>query len=177
MPRKTVAGHWQDPLVQSRLGGWMRAAAGVDEARNLKVIRFGDNMREVADTDGDKVEVQARFGASCNTYPVNELAATVDQIGDAEVDGLCAEYDDLYEVVPELRPGGERRESLRDAARIELGLRAFLGELGLDGLRGHVPGPRRAQAAAGHRRPAPDGRRLRLRRRRATGRRRCWCAW
>jgi L-arabinose isomerase len=108
----------------------MRAAAGVHEARDLRVIRFGDNMREVADTDGDKVEVQARFGTSCNTYPVNELAAVVDEVADAEVDGLCAEYDDLYDVVPELRPGGERRESLRDAARIELGLRAFLGELG-----------------------------------------------
>jgi L-arabinose isomerase len=130
MPRKTIAGHWQDPAVQWRIGAWMRAAAGAHEARRLKVIRFGDNMREVADTDGDKVEVQARFGTSCNTYPVNELAAVVDEVADAEVDGLCAEYDDLYDVVPELRPGGERRESLRDAARIELGLRAFLGELG-----------------------------------------------
>ena len=130
LPRKTIAGHWQDAAVQGRIGSWMRAAAGVHEARNLKVIRFGDNMREVADTDGDKVEVQIRFGAACNTYPINELAATVDAIGDAEVDRLCAEYDETYEVVPELRSGGERRESLRDAARIELGLRAFLGELG-----------------------------------------------
>jgi L-arabinose isomerase len=130
MPRKTVAGHWQDPSVQSRIGGWMRAAAGLSEARGLKVIRFGDNMREVADTDGDKVEVQARFGAACNTYPVNELAAVVDEVADADVERLCGEYDDLYDVVPELRAGGERRESLRDAARIELGLRAFLGEQG-----------------------------------------------
>ncbi len=130
MPRKTVAGHWQDPLVQRRIGAWTRAAAGAHEARTLRVIRFGDNMREVADTDGDKVELEVRFGTSCNTYPVNELAAVVDQQSDAEVDALCAEYDDLYEVVPQLRPGGERRASLRDAARIELGLRAFLGELG-----------------------------------------------
>lgn len=130
LPRKTIAGHWQDPAVQGRIGSWMRAAAGVHEARNLKCIRFGDNMREVADTDGDKVEVQARFGTSCNTYPVNELAATVDQMADADVDRLCAEYDERYDVVPELRPGGDRRGSLRDAARIELGLRAFLGELG-----------------------------------------------
>jgi L-arabinose isomerase len=130
MPRKTVAGHWQEPTVQGRIGSWMRAAAGVHEARNLKVIRFGDNMREVADTDGDKVEVQARLGASCNTYPVNELAATVDAVADADVERLCSEYDELYDVVPELRPGGERRESMRDAARIELGLRAVLGELG-----------------------------------------------
>jgi len=130
VPRKTVAGHWQDPLVQSRIGGWTRAAAGVHEARTLKVVRFGDNMREVADTDGDKVEVQARFGASCNTHPINELAEVVDQVTDGEADRLCAEYDDLYDVVPELRLGGERRESLRDAARIELGLRAFLGDVG-----------------------------------------------
>ena len=130
MPRKTIAGHWQDPAVQARMGSWMRAAAGVHEARMLRCIRFGDNMREVADTDGDKVEVEARLGASCNTYPVNELAAAVEQQSDADVDVLCAEYDDLYDVVPELRVGGDRRESLRDAARIELGLRAFLGELG-----------------------------------------------
>jgi len=130
MPRKTIAGHWQDPAVQGRIGSWMRAAAGVHEARNLRCIRFGDNMREVADTDGDKVEVQVRLGASCNTYPINELVATVDAVGEAEVDRLCAEYDETYEVVPELGPGGDRRASLRDAARIELGLRAFLGELG-----------------------------------------------
>ncbi len=129
MPRKIVAGHWQDPAVQGRIGAWMRAAAGAHEAHNLRVIRFGDNMREVADTDGDKVEVQARFGTSCNTYPVNELVKVVDQMADADVDRLCAEYDELYDVVPDLRPDGERRESLRDAARIELGLRAFLGEL------------------------------------------------
>jgi L-arabinose isomerase len=130
LPRKTIAGHWQDPVVQSRIGAWMRAAAGVHEARNLKVVRFGDNMREVADTDGDKVEVQARLGASCNTYPVNELAEVVGQVADADVDRLCAEYDGLYDVVPALRPGGDRRESLRDAARIELGLRAFLTDGG-----------------------------------------------
>ena len=130
LPRKTIAGHWAEPSVQSRIGAWMRACAGAHEARNLRVIRFGDNMREVADTDGDKVEVQARFGTSCNTYPINELAAVVDQVGDAEVERLCADYDAAYAVVPELRPGGERRGSLRDAARIELGLRAFLAEHG-----------------------------------------------
>jgi L-arabinose isomerase len=130
MPRKTIAGHWQEAAVQGRIGAWARAAAGAHEARNLKVVRFGDNMREVADTDGDKVEMQARFGTACNTYPINELAGVVDEIADAEVDRLCAEYDELYDVVPELRPAGERRESLRDAARIELGLRAFLSELG-----------------------------------------------
>ncbi len=130
LPRKTIAGHWQEPTVQARIGSWMRACAGAHEARDLRVIRFGDNMREVADTDGDKVEVQARFGTSVNTYPVNELVAVVEQVGDAEVERLCAEYDEAYTVVPALRPGGERRGALRDAARIELGLRAFLAEHG-----------------------------------------------
>ena len=127
---KTVAGHWQDPAVQARIGAWARAAAGAHEARRLRVARFGDNMREVAVTEGDKVEVQARLGTAVNTYAVNDLAARVERIGDAEVDRLCAEYDDSYDVVPELRAGGERRSSLRDAARIELGLRAFLEEGG-----------------------------------------------
>jgi L-arabinose isomerase len=125
-PGKIIAGHWQDPAVQARIGAWARAAAGVHEARHLKVCRFGDNMREVAVTEGDKVEVQARLGSSVNTYPVNELADAVASIPDEEVERLCADYDEAYEVVPELRPSGERRASLRDAARIELGLRAFL---------------------------------------------------
>jgi L-arabinose isomerase len=129
-PGKVIAGHWQDPAVQARIGTWARAAAGAHEARHLKVCRFGDNMREVAVTEGDKVEVQARFGTAVNTYPINELADTVGQVADADVDRLCAEYDGAYDVVAELRPGGERRESLRDAARIELGLRAFLEEGG-----------------------------------------------
>jgi L-arabinose isomerase len=129
-PGKIIAGHWQDPAVQARIGAWTRAAAGAHEARTLKVCRFGDNMREVAVTEGDKVEVQARLGTSVNTYPINELADVVGQISDADVDRLCAEYDESYDVVASLRPGGEQRESLRDAARIELGLRAFLGEGG-----------------------------------------------
>jgi L-arabinose isomerase len=130
LARKTVAGHWQDPLVQARIGAWMRAAAGVHEARNLRMVRFGDNMRDVADTDGDKVEVQARLGISCNTYPVNELVDVIGQVADDDVERLCLEYDERYEVMAELRPGGDRRASLRDAARIELGLRAFLEDGG-----------------------------------------------
>jgi L-arabinose isomerase len=126
MPRKTIAGHWQDPSVQSRIGAWARAAAGAHEARNLKVARFGDNMRFVAVTEGDKVEVQARLGTSVNTYPINELAYAIGEIADNDVERTCTEYDEQFAMVPELAPGGDRRESLRDAARIELGLRAFL---------------------------------------------------
>jgi L-arabinose isomerase len=125
-PGKVVAGHWQDPVVQRRIGGWARAAAGAHEASHLKVCRFGDNMREVAVTEGDKVEVQARLGVSVNTYPINELVDAVAQVSDAELEHLCAEYEASYEVAPELRVGGDRRGSLREAARIELGLRAYL---------------------------------------------------
>jgi L-arabinose isomerase len=126
-PGKVVAGHWQDPAVQRRIGAWARAAAGAHEASHLKVCRFGDNMREVAVTEGDKVEVQARLGVSVNTYPVNELVEAVAQVADADVERLCAEYEAEYDVASELRAGGERRDSLREAARIELGLRAYLG--------------------------------------------------
>ena len=129
-PRKIVAGHWQDPAVRRRIGSWARAAAGAHEARYLRVARFGDNMRHVAVTEGDKVEAQARLGVSVNTYAVGDLAARVDAVGDADVERLCDEYDDAYDVVPELRPNGARRDSLRDAARIELGLRGFLEEGG-----------------------------------------------
>jgi L-arabinose isomerase len=129
-PRKTVVGHWQDPAVRRRIGAWVRAAAGLREARRLRVARFGDNMRHVADTEGDKVEVQARLGTSVNTYAVGDLVQAVDAVDAADVESLCAEYDATYDVVPDLRPAGARRDSLRDAARIELGLRRFLADGG-----------------------------------------------
>ena len=128
--RKTVAGHVADPRVLERIGTWVRAARGYAAMRTLKLARFGDNMRDVAVTEGDKVEAQLRFGVSVNTYGVNDLVAVVDQTLDAEVDKLVGEYADQYRIVPELRDGGERHESLRYAARIELGLRRFLDEGG-----------------------------------------------
>jgi L-arabinose isomerase len=124
--RKTVAGHVSDPRVVGRIGAWARAARGFAEMRTLKLARFGDNMRDVAVTEGDKVEAQLRFGVSVNTYGVNDLVTAVDATADADVDKLVAEYDDLYHLVPQLRRGAERHESLRYAARIELGLRQFL---------------------------------------------------
>jgi L-arabinose isomerase len=126
IPRKTVAGYAGDPTVAARIGDWMRAAAGWAEAQSLRVARFGDNMRHVAVTEGDKVEAQITFGISVNTYGVNDLVAEVEAVADADVDRLVAEYDELYEVADELRPGAARHESLREAARIELGLRRFL---------------------------------------------------
>jgi L-arabinose isomerase len=130
MPRKVVVGHWSQPDVQARIGGWSRAAAGLDEARRLRVVRFGDNMRDVAVTEGDKVEAEIRFGMSVNGYGITELGETLAAVSDADVERLCGEYESAYEVAGELRRGGERHESLRDAARIELGIRAFLDERG-----------------------------------------------
>ncbi|WP_194903933.1 L-arabinose isomerase [Catenulispora rubra] len=126
MPRKTVAGHVEDPAVRARVGGWARAAAGRAELRSLRLARFGDNMRDVAVTEGDKVEAQLRFGVSVNTYGVNDLVAVVDAVDDDRINGLVEEYDDVYHVAAELQPGGDRHDSLRYAARIELGLRDFL---------------------------------------------------
>jgi len=124
--RKTVVGHWEDPAVQAGVGTWTRACAAWHEAQHLRVARFGDNMREVAVTEGDKVEAQLRLGVSVNTYGINDLVAAVDEVRDADADRLMAEYEASYDLAPGLRAGGDRRGSLRDAARIELGLRAFL---------------------------------------------------
>ncbi len=124
--RKTIAGHAGDPSVTSRIGGWQRAARGWQAVKTLKLARFGDNMRDVAVTEGDKVEAQLRFGVSVNTYGVNDLVAVVDAVDIGAVDELVEVYQDSYDVAPELRVGGERHESLRYAARIEAGLREFL---------------------------------------------------
>jgi L-arabinose isomerase len=124
--RKTVVGHWRDPDVLERIGTWSRAACGWREARSLGVARFGDNMRHVAVTEGDKVEAQIRLGISVDGFGVGDLADAVRNVPETAVDGLLAEYEQQYELVPELRKDGARRESLRDAARIEAGLRAFL---------------------------------------------------
>ncbi|MGD0898755.1 MAG: L-arabinose isomerase [Thermoguttaceae bacterium] len=124
--RKVIVGHWQDAEVQDRLAAWMRAAAGLDELRHLRVARFGDNMRQVAVTEGDKVEAQIRLGVEVNGYGVGDLAGHLDAVTDAAVDRLVAEYDGQYAMSPELAAGGPRRESLRYAARAELGLRSFL---------------------------------------------------
>jgi len=124
--RKTVVGHVSDPRVAARVATWARAAAGWAATRSLKLARFGDNMRFVAVTEGDKTEAEAVFGVSVNTWGVNDLAAEVAAASPAEVGALTDEYLERYDVVPELRPGGERHQSLRDGAAIEAGLRSFL---------------------------------------------------
>ena len=126
VPRKTVVGHVSDPAVLRRIEDWERAAAGWAAARFLKLARFGDNMRFVAVTEGDKTEAEIRFGVQVNTWGVNELAEAVAAASQADIDELVALYEDSYDVVPELRRGGGRHQSLRDGAAIELGLRSFL---------------------------------------------------
>lgn len=130
LPRKAVVGHWQDPEVHERLAAWARAARGWNESRRLKVLRIGDNMRQVAVTEGDKVSAQIRFGWEVNTHGIGDLVALVNAATDAEVSALCAEYEEQYNVAPELRKGGARHQSLRDSAAIETGLRALLRETG-----------------------------------------------
>ena len=117
MPRKVIAGYWQDEDVQERLGSWMRAAVGVAFSKSLKVMRFGDNMREVAVTEGDKVEVQAKLGWQVNTWPVGKLVETMNEVTDAEIDALMDEYRASYEIAT------DNIESIRYQAREEIAMK------------------------------------------------------
>jgi len=128
--RKTVVGHVSNPVVRQQVEDWQRAAAGWTASRTLKLARFGDNMRYVAVTEGDKTEAELRFGVQVNTWGVNELVEAVDAASEADVDALVAEYEELYDVAAELRARGACHQSLRDGAAIELGLRSFLEEGG-----------------------------------------------
>jgi len=126
LERKVVVGHWQDNEVLEQINTWSRAAAGWHDWQGARFVRFGDNMRYVAVTDGDKVEAELKFGYSVNTHGVGDLVKVIGSISDKEVDVLTAEYEERYAVVPTLRKGGEQYYALRDAAKIELGLTAFL---------------------------------------------------
>ncbi len=130
LERKVVVGYWQDAEVQQQLATWMRAACGWHETQHLKVARFGDNMREVAVTEGDKVAAQVQFGYSVSGYGVGDLVDCVQQVSEREIDKLVAAYDDEYVVAESLRAGGPQRGALKEAARIELGMRAFLEDGG-----------------------------------------------
>ncbi|MFP5371158.1 MAG: L-arabinose isomerase, partial [Actinomycetes bacterium] len=130
VPRTTVAGHVSSARVRARVGSWARAAAGADAARSLRIARFGDNMRNVAVTEGDKVEAEIRFGMSVNTWGVNDLVAVVDAVPDKDVDALVEEYAELYEMAAEVLPGGGQHEAVRYQARIEAALRSFLTDGG-----------------------------------------------
>jgi L-arabinose isomerase len=147
--RKTVAGYWEDPAVQGRIASWTRAACGLWESKHLKVARFGDNMRNVAVTEGDKVSAQMAFGFAVNGFSVSDLSDAVRAVAEKKVDDLVAVYEDSYDVAPSLRANGADREALREAARIEVALREFMVDGGfgaitdtfenLDGLK-QLPG-------------------------------------
>ena len=126
LERKVVTGHWQDKKVLERIGVWVRAAAAWDDWQGAKFVRFGDNMRYVAVTDGDKVEAEIKFGYSVNTHGVGDLVKVINEVADAGIDKLVKEYDERYNVVPALKKGGDKHTSLREAAKIEIGLRNFL---------------------------------------------------
>ncbi len=131
--RKVVVGHWSDPDVQEEVGVWARVAHAWSDLQGAKFARFGDNMRQVAVTEGDKVAAEMRFGCSVNGYGVGDLVGEVDAVAEGAVDDLIEEYEAAYEVTPELRKGGEQHESLRYGARQELGLRSFLEAGGFKG--------------------------------------------
>ena len=130
IPRRIVVGHVSNPAVQAKVGTWVRAAAGLAAARGMRLARIGDNMRNVAVTEGDKVEAELQFGVAVNTWGVNDLVERVEAVAESAIDELIAEYLDLYDVVPELRPDGERHDSLRYGARQELGMLALFEEVG-----------------------------------------------
>ena len=133
LARKVVVGHWSDPEVQDRLGAWMRAARAWHDWQGAKFCRFGDNMRQVAVTEGDKVATEMKFGFATNGYGVGDLVAQVNAVSDAKVKTLASEYEKRYAVAPDLRKTGARHESLLYGARLELGLRAFLEDGGFKG--------------------------------------------
>lgn len=126
--RKVVVGFWQEDDVQRQIGSWARTACAWADAQGAKFARFGDNMREVAVTEGDKVEAQIRLGYSVNGYALGDLAKCVDAVTDAEIDALISDYNNQFVVVKELLAGGSQHQSLRHAVRIEAGMRAFLKE-------------------------------------------------
>jgi L-arabinose isomerase len=126
LARKIVVGHWQDKLVLEKINIWARAAAGWNDWQGAKFVRFGDNMRQVAVTEGDKVEAQIKFGYTVNTHGVGDLATAIKKIKPKEIDTLIDEYNKKYKVVSSLKKGAKKHSSIREAAKIELGIRKFL---------------------------------------------------
>ncbi len=131
--RKVVVGHWQDEEVVGEIDMWCRAAAGWNDWQGAKFARFGDNMRYVAVTDGDKVEAEMKFGFSVNTYGIGDLVEIINSSSEQSVKELLTEYEDSYQMSADLRAGGARHSSVYEAAKIEIGLRKFLTDGGFKG--------------------------------------------
>ncbi len=128
--RHVIAGHWEDEAVQAEFGQWARVAVGYTEAKTMKVARFGDNMRTVAVTDGDKVTAQQKFGIVVDGYGIMDLVDVMNKVSEAEIDRVIAEYEELYEIEPACAKGGAKHDTLREEAKVEVALRSFLDEGG-----------------------------------------------
>jgi L-arabinose isomerase len=124
--RKVVSGHWQDPQLIRQIAWWTRAAAGWNDLQGARFLRFGDNMRQVAVTEGDKVEAELKFGYSVNTYGVGDLVESIQAVSDGELNVLMDEYEQQYHISIDLKKGNKKHELLRDAARIESGIKKML---------------------------------------------------
>jgi L-arabinose isomerase len=125
-PRKVVVGYWKDQSTQEKIAVWMRVAAAWADARDLRIIRFGDNMNNVAVTDGDKVEAEIRLGYHVDNAPIAKLVPYVNAVTEAEIDALTAEYEKLYDFSADCKRGTEKFQVVRNAAAQEIGLRRFL---------------------------------------------------
>jgi L-arabinose isomerase len=128
--RKVVVGHWQADSVHEKINIWSRVAVARHKMKTMKVVRFGDNMRQVAVTEGDKVATEIKFGFSVNTHGVGDLVQVISQISDNQINTLIQEYEDTYDLMPSIQKNGARRDSLAEAARIELGIKTFLEDGG-----------------------------------------------
>ncbi len=128
--RKVVVGHWQEEEVRDRIGAWTRAAAGWNEMQTMKVARFGDNMREVAVTEGNKVSAQIQLGLSVSGFGIGDLTSVIDQVTDQQVEALTAEYTDSYAIDDSVLADPRAQTQMRNEAKIEAGLRTFLEDGG-----------------------------------------------
>lgn len=126
IPRKVIAGHWKNERISSQLKEWSRAILGWHDLQNARFVRFGDNMRHVAVTEGDKVEAQLTFGFQVNTHGVGDLVSEIEKVSKSDIDDLCEVYNNEYQLTTSLSKKGEYYQSLRAAAKIELGLTDFL---------------------------------------------------
>ena len=124
MPRKVIAGYWQDEKVHKKIADWMKAAVGVSVSKNMKVMRFGDNMREVAVTEGDKVEVQTKLGWQVNTWAVGDLVKTMDEVSEAEIDNLVEVYKSKYDIAT------DNTEAIRYQAKEEIAIKKMVDSEG-----------------------------------------------
>ena len=126
--RKVIVGFWDESSVQAAIGSWMRTAVGIMESSHIRVVRVADNMRNVAVTEGDKVEAQMKFGWEIDAYPVNEIADYVNDVAAGDVSALVEEYYDKYDILLEGRDAGEFKNHVAVQAQIELGFEKFLVE-------------------------------------------------